>query len=159
MPILTRQEAAAEMVDAAIGHWLDGRLACAITLAGAAEDGMPRMKPGASMFEMHRQILAKVGKCSPDEAGRLLRTDKNWLKHFSEDKPETISTDEAWSQVFRAYLHFRSVYPTADRTENMKKLDAKIFEHVAPFLSLAQGIGTLVQGLMKGLAQMFSPKG
>lgn len=159
MPLLTRQEAAAEMVDAAIGHWLEGRLACAITLAGAAEDGMPRMKRGASIFEMHRQILAKVGNCSLDEAGKLLRTDKNWLKHFSEDKPETISTDEAWSQVLRSYLHFRSVYPTAERTDNMNKMDAKIYEHVAPIFGLAQGIGTLVQGLVRGLAQMFTPKG
>ncbi len=91
MPTLTRQEAVAEMVDGAIGAWLEGHLACAITLAGAAETGMPKVGGGTSTFEAFKNVLKKVGKCSDKQAADILTAERNWLKHFSEDKPKLFT--------------------------------------------------------------------
>ncbi|MCJ2070054.1 hypothetical protein MKK75_14830 [Methylobacterium sp. J-030] len=152
MAMLSRQEAASQLVDGAIEAWFDGRHACAITLAGAAETGMPGLKDGASMFATMRGAVMGLGKCSESEAATLMNTSRNWLKHFSEDKPEQISDDYAWVYVLRAYWQFRLTYKDANPTPNMVRFNAKIDEHTRPVQEAVNGFMAWLQRMVDAIS-------
>lgn len=140
MAMLSREQAVVELVDGAIGAWFDGRYACAITLAGAAETGIPRLESGTSTFDALREVVMKFGDCSERQAADLMNDSRNWLKHFSENKSNSISDDYAWIYVLRSYLQFRLVYKETSRTVNMMKFEAKIDEHVKPIHDAAHAL-------------------
>ncbi|WP_148291137.1 hypothetical protein [Methylobacterium sp. B1] len=157
MPTLSRQEAAAEMVDGAIGAWLAGKHACAITLAGAAEGGMPKIEDYRPAFEVAVATVMKFGRCNRKEAIAVVNTGRDWLKHYGADKPDQISTEFTWAYVLRAYLHFMTVYPDAHQTENMGALRSKIDEGLEPVRALGKALtkslrrfGETVRGMQLG---------
>lgn len=157
MAMLTRQQASAELVDGAIGAWFDGRYACAITLAGAAETGMPKAEGRPSMFEAMRGAVMKFGQVPEGKAADLMNNSRNWLKHYSEDKPEFISDDHAWVYVLRAYWQFNLTYPSAVQTPNMIRFQARIDEHVRPVQEAVQGFRAWVQQMAEAIAGKLPP--
>ncbi|MBE7197738.1 MAG: hypothetical protein INR70_08050 [Parafilimonas terrae] len=157
MAMLSRQEAAAQLVDGAIGAWFEQRFACAITLAGAAETGMPKIEGGASMFEAMRLAVMNFGKLSEREAADLMNKSRNWLKHFGEDKPAHISDDFAWVYVLRAYWQYRLVYQGVELTPNMKRFQAEIDEQVRPVREGMEAFVTWLRGMAEAVARMLPP--
>lgn len=157
MTTLTRQQAASELVDGAIGAWFDGRYACAITLAGAAETGMPKPADGTSMFAAMRGAVMKFGHLPQNSAGDAMNESKNWLKHYGESKADSISVDNAWIYVLRAYFKFASVYKDADRTPNMVRFQAMLDEKVKPFQEAARGLALWVRRLADILSGRVPP--
>jgi hypothetical protein len=105
---LTRQEAALRQIVEAIHFFRVGRYECAITLAGAAEDMLPRRDNSA--FSVLRQMQAPhtvsdsiFGKASPDERGRILNDVRNWLKHNDREPDEReIYRHDAELMIVRA---------------------------------------------------------
>jgi hypothetical protein len=158
MAMLSRQDAAAELVDGAIGAWFDGRYACAITLAGAAENGMPKPDDGNSMYHALRGAVMKFGQCSQSEAADLMNNSRNWLKHYSDDKPESISIDYAWVHVLRAYWQFNLTYEGANQTPNMVQFQAKIDEHVQPIREAMHSFSEWLRRLVVSMADMVPPR-
>ncbi|MGX9984632.1 hypothetical protein [Methylobacterium fujisawaense] len=157
MAMLSRQEAAAELVDGAIGAWFERRHACAITLAGAAENMMPKPKDGTSMFYAMRGVVMKFGQCSQGKAADLMNDSRNWLKHYSEDKPEHISDDYAWVYVLRAYWQFNLTYKGAEQTPNMIRFQAKIDEQAQPVREAMHGFAEWLRRMVVSMAEMFPP--
>jgi hypothetical protein len=154
MPMYSRQEAIAEMIDGAIGVWLQGKHACAITLAGAAETGMPKIEDQTPAFDLAVATVMKFGKCDRRAAITMVNTGRDWLKHYSADRPEQISTDMTWAYVLRAFLHFRSVYPGEPLTDNMRLLVTKIDQHIQPLKELGNRIGEAVLSISKVVSEV-----
>lgn len=150
----SRQEAAAEMLDDAIGAWLQGKHASAITLAGAAETGMPKIEDQTPAFDLAVATVMKFGKCDRRAAITMVNTGRDWLKHYSVERPEQISTDMTWAYVLRAFLHFRSVYPAAPLTDNMRLFVTKIDEHIQPLKEMASRIGDAVLSAAKVVSEV-----
>ena len=155
MPTITRQEAVAQMVDGAIGAWFDGQHACAITLAGAAETGMPKVKDQPSTFVLLRSLVAKFGKCSEKDAGDLLNNNRNWLKHYDLEKSDTINDDNAWVDVVRAYFHYCSVYKNIELTPNMRLMNARIYEEIEPLRKIYEAWMAIPLAAALLLVQLF----
>lgn len=155
--MLTRQQAASELVDGAIGAWFDGRYACAITLAGAAETGMPMPADGTSLFAAMRGAVMKFGHLSQKSASDAMNDSKNWLKHYEESKAGSISVDNAWIYVLRAYFKFALVYKDADKTANMIRFQATLDEKVKPFQEAARGLAGWLQRLADILSGRVPP--
>lgn len=157
MTTLTRQQAASELIDGAIGAWFDGRYACAITLAGAAETGMPKPADGMSMFAALRGAVMKFGHLHEKAAVSAMNESKDWLKHYGEAKSESISVEYAWVYVLRAYWQFRLTYKDAEKTPNMVRFQATLDEKTKPFQEAARGLAAWVQRLADILSGRVPP--
>jgi hypothetical protein len=103
-------------LEAAIEHLKEGNWPCAVTLAGAAEGCLPDHE-GSGFRAMVNVGLSRIGKGDDlgIEAGKLgivdktdlisaLNGERDWLKHFNRDQPETwqIVQDDAVIMIFRA---------------------------------------------------------
>jgi hypothetical protein len=97
----TRELSALRQINAAIQHFREGELECAITLAAAAEGQLP--EPGATY------LFATMKRAVPfSEFDHNLFI--NWLKHPNEPDDITISGLEATLTLLRAISKFRAVY-------------------------------------------------
>jgi hypothetical protein len=71
-------DAAIEQIDAAIVHFYSGEYACAITLAGAAEDQIVRKEEDHIWERLKRKVPAGE---SEKQWMSIFNETRNWLKH------------------------------------------------------------------------------
>lgn len=96
-----RQLSALRQIEAAIDHLYAGECECAITLALAAEDHMPRSEAVYLFNELAKREPSKIG-----EFNEL----RNWLKHHIEPDEFEFSDFEAAIAVVRAASKFFATY-------------------------------------------------
>jgi hypothetical protein len=103
----TRQLAALRQIHGAIEHLERSELECAVTLALAAETGLPPPADGA--IPLYDALRERAPDLAIDKTFNLHR---DWLKHWSEDKPDEIEISEflAAIAVMRAVSKFYAVY-------------------------------------------------
>jgi hypothetical protein len=108
-PETTRQLAALYQITAAIKHFYDGHLECAITLASAAEGVLPDAPEGESLFQHLKANSARHGRKSDH-----LNFVQNWLKHGKyngyEIEKMRITAFLAAIALWRAITKFVAVY-------------------------------------------------
>jgi hypothetical protein len=147
MTVLTRQQAVTELIDSAIEAYFAGRHATAITLAGAAETGMPPaeqtlFKAGIELFKTR----------SESEVAQVLNHSRNWLKHFDEEKPAQIDVSWSLGYVLRATTHYQQVYGEYAPSEQMTKLSnhlaATLRETLEPFNRALSNLGSAVRTII-----------
>jgi Ni,Fe-hydrogenase I large subunit len=108
-PETTRQLAALFQITAAIEHFYDGDLECAITLASAAEGVLPNASESESLF-----VHLKANSAKHSRKTDHLNFVQNWLKHgkyngFEIDKMR-ITPFLAALTLWRAITKFVAVY-------------------------------------------------
>ena len=101
----TSLQVAQEQIEAAISHFYEGQFACAITLAGAAEEcagPSQRDDRPLALFEMIKASARKRGLEEKTVANNANAV-RNWLKHHNAEKPDCeISDLDAWFMMVRA---------------------------------------------------------
>jgi hypothetical protein len=100
----TRQQTALHQIDAAIDHVYKFELACAITLAGAAETMMP---------DTDRPHAWQYWKNHPQYNEVDMNETINWLKHYIPPDEKYIFEREATLIIFRAMTKYAAVYEDA----------------------------------------------
>jgi hypothetical protein len=99
-----RQLSALRQIEAAVDHMYAGQFECAVTLALAAEDHMPRSDAVYLQNELEKRV-SKKGMSTFN----LLR---NWLKHHIEPDEFEFSDFEAAIALVRATSKFFATYRT-----------------------------------------------
>jgi hypothetical protein len=109
---MTKQEAALEQIEAAIAHFHGGQYACAITLAGAAEDQMV-------VRENSEYVWARLQELRPDERPTkewvaMFNDTRNWLKHPTPELGDVrdVREFECVVMMLRASSKFYACYST-----------------------------------------------
>lgn len=96
-----RQLSALRQIEAAIDHLYAGNLECAVTLALAAEDHMPRSEAVYLFNELYKRVPGEIG---------MFNELRNWLKHHIEPDEFEFSDFEAAIAVVRATSKFFATY-------------------------------------------------
>jgi hypothetical protein len=106
---VTKQEAAAQQIEAAISAFHAGQFAVAVTLAGAAE-GMAPARPGG----LWQMIRDNPGRPLPDpkEWIKRLNETRDWLKHDQESPTRSLVAFEAGLFILRAMDKWERWSPT-----------------------------------------------
>jgi hypothetical protein len=124
---LEKFDAAIQQVEAAIELFYEKRYAPAITLAGAAEECLPRPAPGAEvvtdddgdiqvpepMFElMMRTAMEQFGKTRKEVITRF-NAARDWLTHKTLDTPGPmeLTNYDAWTMIVRAVTKIEAMRP------------------------------------------------
>lgn len=119
--VITKQEAVIQMIEGAIQSFSDGKLACAITLAAASEEAMPRPLHG-----LHPNWLDELNDLPKHQKKHILReinAERNWLKHFNEDEPKEYALFMTPFYLLRTMAKFRAVYGKDARSPIMVKVE------------------------------------
>jgi hypothetical protein len=119
---ISKQEAAARQIDAAVDRLFANDLVCAITLSGAAEDSLidPTEPDQQHLFALMKQNgVLRTGSSEQSLVNDHFNVVRNWLKH---DKPEPeieIRQEDAVIMVLRAMTKFTAVYGTEAASPRM----------------------------------------
>ena len=81
---LNKAAVAQQQLEGAISELFMGNWACAITLAGAAEDALPLSAPQDDVFRGVLEFEMKKHNKTEKEIANELNRQRNWLKHHSE---------------------------------------------------------------------------
>lgn len=126
---MTKQQAVEQLIDGAIRSHDAGQHACAITLAGAAEDAMP------DPAERHLFLIARDAfrGTNPDPALQAkdekqvvaeLNAERNWLKHNNSSQPAEMDLDDSILWIVRSMSKFHGVYGRDAETTTMREFFA-----------------------------------
>ena len=108
-------EVAKHQLDAAIHNLFLGNWPASITLAGAAEEALPRLTVKEDLFAFLKKSAALDETIDSDEIGKKFNVLRNWSKHYTE--PPTVdqkfSQIDATSMILRAHsrLYFQDTAP------------------------------------------------
>lgn len=115
MTLYTKYQAVCAQLDGAIAAFEKGDVPCAITLAGAAEEAMPRQRR-ESLFD----VLLASEKASGVHPSKV-NYERNWLKHHNSKAPDELDLIHDKQIIWRALTRFDGVYPRSKRTALMSK--------------------------------------
>ena len=118
MTALTKQQAVAALIDGAMRAFQCKDEVCAVVLAGAAEDAMPRSVEPARLDTM-REVFA-VYDGGKDAAIERLNRQRNWLKHNNSTQPGSMTFDQAIVLIVRAYNRYINAYGLDQDTKDMR---------------------------------------
>jgi hypothetical protein len=139
---ITRQEAAAEQIDQSIRLWREGYWASAVTLAGAAEEGLPPPE-AQTLFAWLRLVGANALQIDGAEvADKHLNRARNWLKHQRLEDEVEITALDGFAMIVRAVSKFSQVYGEDAQTPTMvdffDEIRGALREIAKPFIELLQ---------------------
>jgi hypothetical protein len=116
---LEKHDAAIQQIEAAIELFYAKRYAPAITLAGAAEECLPKAAPGTGpeapepLLElMKRGAAQRFGKTTKEAITRF-NAARDWLKHETRNLPAQmeLTNYEAWTMIVRAITRLEAIRP------------------------------------------------
>ena len=114
MVAVTKQQAVEALIRGAVRALGVDDEVCALTLAGAAEEAMPKAEEGLDAFKIARMFRAHITKSTLQESGHALNVERNWLKHYREGELETMEIDTARAMLLRAVWRYCAVYGLED---------------------------------------------
>lgn len=115
MVMVTKREAARLLIRGALRALKEGDEVCSLTLAGAAEEAMPRADSPTG-YDVMKAIRVWMRRESEKAAGNALNAERNWLKHHNADEAPTIEIDAAHVMLLRAMSRYMAVYGFDDLT-------------------------------------------
>ena len=118
MTTFTKQQAVAALLDGAMRAFRSKDEVCAVVLAGAAEDAMPRTAEPARLDTL-REVFA-VYDGGKNEALERLNRQRNWLKHNNSTQPASMTFDQAVVMIVRAYNRYMNAYGLDQDTKEMR---------------------------------------
>lgn len=115
---------AQEQLDAAIDHFFNGDLVCAITLAGAAEEllgGLCKRSCIQSALDQAAKLNVFPSDVTARERKDALNSVKNALKHADRDgqKHIEIVEEEAYIMIGRAIYNLKAL--CLEQSQNVKR--------------------------------------
>lgn len=116
MVTVTKREAVRALIRGAMRACHEGDEVCALTLAGAAEEAMPR-SDGVTAFEILKVVRAWLHRMTPKEAADALNLERNWLKHHSVGEVDPMEIDMSEVMLVRAITRYCSIYGLDDLTK------------------------------------------
>lgn len=107
---LSKVDAAQQQLEGAIANLFLGNWACAITLAGAAEDMLPAVEGKEDLYRVAKSIGSNHFQMNDGEMRILLNDQLVWLKHKTVDKPKLMAfqQDDAIIMIIRAYTRLQT---------------------------------------------------
>ena len=107
---LSKVEAAQQQLEGAIANLFLGNWACAITLAGAAEDMLPAVEGKKDLYGVAKLIGSNHFQMTNGEMREFLNEQLVWLKHKTIDKPTTMKfqQDDAIIMIIRALTRLKT---------------------------------------------------
>lgn len=125
---ISKEQSAAEHIDVAIQLFLSGKsLICALTLAGAAEDSMPKPSDtDTTLFSlMKRDGPTRFQREERDLVTSIFNKERNWLKHEKDAEPLIdITQNDALIMILRAYTKYTAVYGSERETPAMRRFES-----------------------------------
>ena len=111
MVTVTKREAVKALIRGAMRSAREDNMVCALTLAGAAEEAMPRAQD-LTAFEMLKILCQCRQVLSGKQAADALNLERNWLKHHSLGEPITMQIDTytTGTMLFRALSRYVIAY-------------------------------------------------
>ena len=107
---LSKVEAARQQLEGAIANLFLGNWACAITLAGAAEDMLPAVEGKEDLYGVAKSIGSNHFQMTGKETHDFLNDQLIWLKHKTVNKPTTkkFQQDDAIIMIIRGLTRLKS---------------------------------------------------
>ena len=119
---ITKQEAVAMQIDAALNLERDGNIPAAITLAAAAEGAMPPAKDETLWNHMKSAYSQFFRKNNEKQTAAYLNTHRDWLKHYNTDQSDELNFEHGASfYIMRVISRYHAVYGFEAETETMKE--------------------------------------
>ena len=145
---MTKTEAAQQQLEGAIANLYLGNWACAITLAGAAEDVMPSPPNEADLFTTALKLGQEQYHLSSTAIVSMYNEKRNWLKHHQTGNADLkLSQDfrqeDAVIIILRAYTRFAAI--TKSASEHITGFDSWLQKNYSDWLSSSEespSIGT-----------------
>ena len=117
---LNKAAVAQQQLEGAISELFMGNWACAITLAGAAEDALPLSAPQDDVFRGVLEFEMKKHNKTEKEIANELNRQRNWLKHHSEKNGDNFSDAMEFEQIDAVFMilraHSRFVHTTKSKS-------------------------------------------
>ena len=125
---MTKEEAVKQLIDGAMRANEAGQHACAITLAGAAEDTMPDPDE-KHLFTITRDAFTGYTEVdgqtmTEKQVVRFLNAERDWLKHNNDRQPVEMELADSLMWVIRAMSKFHAVYGRNAETPTMQEFFA-----------------------------------
>ena len=130
--VVSKKDAARLQILTACTLLFEGNWECAMTLAGAAEGQIPETK-NAIVPDIFTRIKSVLGKnyASEREHVSFENSERDWLKHNSDQSNKLIYEFKAFMMVARAASKYWSVY--RDNSEDIQALNKWLIEQNYPF--------------------------
>lgn len=153
---MTKQEAAAEMIDQAIECWRSEKHACAITLAGAAEGAMPPVRQGWQ-FELFQAVNVEMTS-DRKAAIRSLNVERDWLKHDGPDHPPEMDISMSLIYLVRAISKFKAAFGADNATPNMVQFEKELRDLAAAIVQALRDLGEWLRTVFPARLLPSSPR-
>ncbi|MGB8313336.1 MAG: hypothetical protein WCE69_02505 [Aestuariivirga sp.] len=135
---MNKVEAAQQQMEGAIANLLLGNWACAITLAGAAEDVLPKPTEENDLFCTAQKVGSQKHSVTPQKIVSMFNEKRNWLKHDQSDNhhfkaTQDFSQEDAVIMVLRAYTRFLAI--AKSNSEHVAVFEDWFRKHYSDYLN------------------------